>query len=222
MAVATPAYEGLFRAVEAAGGVAESVPVWGPGASALDLARMFEFDMTRYGAVVEEMHHNPTGLTARATDLAALADRCAEAGTTLVVDQVSLGTLDPSAPSAMQRPRPSSAVVQVGDVGESLGLGGAPRGVVRRAPTRGPGPHRRATRRHKSGQLGAEPTPGRHRPGEPVGLISYPHGSHKPRSLVLPRGRVGTSGRMGPNHHQARGVSALPLPGSFTRVRRPG
>ena len=124
VAVATPAYEGLFRAVEAAGGVAESVPVWSPGASALDLARMFELDLSRYGAVVVNAPHNPTGLTARATDLAELADRCAEAGTTLVVDQVSLGTLDPSAPSAVQQSHQSSAVVQVGDVSKSLGLGG--------------------------------------------------------------------------------------------------
>ena len=34
VAVAAPAYEGLFRAVEAVGGVVQAVPVWNPGASA--------------------------------------------------------------------------------------------------------------------------------------------------------------------------------------------
>jgi len=124
VAVAAPGYEGLFRAVEAAGGVVQPVQVWSPGASGLDLARLLDLDLPRYGAVVVNSPHNPTGLTAAARDLADLAERCAAAGTTLVVDQVSLGTLDPGAPSVLRQAPGSSAVVQVGDVSKSFGLGG--------------------------------------------------------------------------------------------------
>jgi aspartate/methionine/tyrosine aminotransferase len=124
VAVAAPGYEGLSRAVEAAGGVAQPVPVWRPGASGLDLARLLDLDLPRYGAVVVNSPHNPTGLTAAAWDLAELAERCAAAGTTLVVDQVSLGTLDPGAPSVLLQAPVSFAVVQIGDVSKSFGLGG--------------------------------------------------------------------------------------------------
>jgi aspartate/methionine/tyrosine aminotransferase len=124
VAVATPGYEGLFRAVEAAGGVVQPVQVWSPGATGLDLAPLLELDLSRYGAVVVNSPHNPTGLTAKATDIADLAERCAAAGSVLVVDQVSLGTLDPVAPSVLQQSPGSSALVQVGDVSKSLGLGG--------------------------------------------------------------------------------------------------
>ena len=124
VAVAAPGYEGLFRAVEAAGGVVQPVQVWSPGAACLDFARLLDLDLPRFGAVVVNSPHNPTGLTAAARDLADLAERCAAADTTLVVDQVSLGTLDPGAPSVLRQVPDSSAVVQVGDVSKSLGLGG--------------------------------------------------------------------------------------------------
>ena len=100
------------------------VQVWSPGASGLDLARLLDLDLQRYGAVVVNSPHNPTGLTAAARDLADLAERCAAAGTTLIVDQVSLGTLDPGAPRCCWQAPASSAVVQVGDVSKAFGLGG--------------------------------------------------------------------------------------------------
>ncbi len=124
VAVAAPGYEGLFRAVEAAGGLVHAVSVWKPGASALDLGPLLGLDLTRYAAVVVNSPHNPTGLTAPAGDLEDLADRCTAAGTTLVVDQVSVGTLDPSAQSALRLLPGSEAVVQVGDVSKAFGLGG--------------------------------------------------------------------------------------------------
>ncbi len=124
VAVATPGYEGLFRAVEAAGGVVQPVQVWSPGASDLDLAQLLDLDLQRYGAVIVNSPHNPTGLTAAVRDLADLAERCAAAGTTLIVDQVSLGTLDPGARSVLWQAPASPAVVQVGDVSKAFGLGG--------------------------------------------------------------------------------------------------
>jgi aspartate/methionine/tyrosine aminotransferase len=124
VAVASPGYEGLFRAVEAAGGVVQRVPVWSPGASGLDLARLLDLDLARYGAVVVNSPHNPTGLTAAVRDLADLAERCVAASTTLIVDQVSLGTLDPCARSVLRHAPASPAVVQVGDVSKAFGLGG--------------------------------------------------------------------------------------------------
>jgi aspartate/methionine/tyrosine aminotransferase len=124
VAVAAPGYEGLFRAVEAAGGVAQVVRVWNPGASALDLGPLRELDLRRYGAVVVNSPHNPTGLTATAEDLVDLADRCAAAGSKLVVDQVALGTLDPGAHPLLREAPGAPAVVQVGDVSKAFGLGG--------------------------------------------------------------------------------------------------
>ncbi len=124
VAVAAPGYEGLFRAVEAVGGVVQAVPVWNPGASTVDLGPLLALDLPRYGAVIVNSPHNPTGLTATAGDLVDLADRCAAAGTTLIVDQVSVGTLDPGAHSVLRQAQGSSAVVQVGDVSKAFGLGG--------------------------------------------------------------------------------------------------
>jgi aspartate/methionine/tyrosine aminotransferase len=124
VAVAAPGYEGLFRAVEAVGGVVQAVPVWNPGASALDLGPLLDLDLPRYGAVIVNSPHNPTGLTAPAGDLVELADRCDAAGTTLIVDQVSVGTLDPGAHSVLRQAPGFSAVVQVGDVSKAFGLGG--------------------------------------------------------------------------------------------------
>ena len=124
VAVAAPGYEGLFRAAEAAGGVVQPVRVWSPGASGLDFGRLLDLDLRRYGAVVVNSPHNPTGLTAAAPDLAELAERCAAAGATLVVDQVSLGTLDPDALPVLRQAPGSTAIVQIGDVSKAFGLGG--------------------------------------------------------------------------------------------------
>ena len=124
VAVAAPGYEGLVRAVEAAGGVVEPVRVWSPGASALDLGALLELDLPRFAAVVINSPHNPTGLTPAPGHLADLAERCAVAGTTLVVDQVALRTLDPAAHSVLQEVRCASPVVQIGDVSKAFGLGG--------------------------------------------------------------------------------------------------
>ena len=200
VAVATPAYEGLFRAVEAAGGVAESVPVWGPGASALDLARMFELDLTRYGAVVVNSPTTPPDSppepptwprwpidaprrAPRSSSIRSPLARSIRVHHQRCSSHASLRRLSRSATSASRSAWVDSA------------WGGAPCPNSRAGTA-----SQSCTRRHKSGQLGAEPTPGRHRPGEPVGLIGCPHGSHKPRSLVFPRGRVGTSGRMEQAH----------------------
>lgn len=123
-AVAVPGYEGLFRAVEAAGGVVQPVRVWVPGRERLDLSPFLGLDLRRYGAVVVNSPHNPTGVRASLGELSALAERCRVAGTTLIVDQVALGTLDPGAPSMLEAVPDASAVVQVGDVSKSFGLGG--------------------------------------------------------------------------------------------------
>ena len=124
VAVASPGYEGLFRTVEAAGAVAHPVEVWTPGSALLDLSRLLELDLGNYGAVMVNTPHNPTGATASRAQIAELADRCGAAGTTLVVDEVSLGTLDPQASSVLRVVPGHPAVAQVGDVSKAFGLGG--------------------------------------------------------------------------------------------------
>lgn len=125
VAVAVPAYEGLLRSVEAAGGRPEPVTVWRPGAVELDLSGVLALDLRRYAAVLLNTPHNPTGLTVRADELAALGERCTATGTVLVVDEVSRGTLDPAAPSVRRSlPVGVPSLVEIGDVSKSLGLGG--------------------------------------------------------------------------------------------------
>jgi aspartate/methionine/tyrosine aminotransferase len=127
VAVAAPGYEGLFRAVEVSGGVCRAVTVWRPGTTLLDLGGLRRLNLAHVGAVVVNSPHNPTGLRAELAELADLASHCERAGTTLIVDQVSLGTLDPEAESACRLPGASSKttpVVWIGDVSKSLGLGG--------------------------------------------------------------------------------------------------
>ena len=124
VAVATPAYEGLLRAVEAAGGRARPVRVWEPGAERLDLAPLAGLDLSRYAAVLVNLPHNPTGLGAGATELADLARRCARARTALIVDRVSAGTLQDGPGAGLDAPEDSDALVLIGDVSKAFGLGG--------------------------------------------------------------------------------------------------
>lgn len=122
---ATPAYEGLLRAVEAAGGNAHRSPVWHPGCTRLDIGPIGDLDLSRYAAVVVNSPHNPTGLKVDASELEAVSERCAASGTTLIVDEVSLGTLDPSAVSAARQVDPGhDCLMVVGDVSKAFGLGG--------------------------------------------------------------------------------------------------
>lgn len=125
VAVASPGYEGLFRAVEAAGGTARPITVWQPGSAQLDLSPLHELNLSHYAAVVVNSPHNPTGLVAAHEELCLLARRCAEAGCVLVLDHVSLGTLDPGAYAAARSlVGELEAVVQIGDVSKAFGLGG--------------------------------------------------------------------------------------------------
>jgi aspartate/methionine/tyrosine aminotransferase len=123
IAVACPAYEGLSRSVEAAGASARRVSVWEPTSTHLDLGVLLELELTRYAAVVVNSPHNPTGLRAGRAELQALAMRCSESGTVLIVDEVSLGTLDPQA-AGFSPATVGEAVVLVGDVSKAFGLGG--------------------------------------------------------------------------------------------------
>lgn len=125
VAVATPAYEGMCLAVEAMGGIAQSVPVWKPGSGCLDLGALCELDLAAYAAVMVNSPHNPTGLQADVAELEHLADCCARAGAALIVDEVSMGTLDSGAVSfGTSRAAESQAVMLIGDVSKAFGLGG--------------------------------------------------------------------------------------------------
>ena len=220
VAVAAPGYEGLFRAVEAVGGVVQAVPVWNPGASALDLGPLLDLDLPRYGAVIVNSPHNPTGLTAPAGDLVDLADRCAAAGTTLIVDQVSVGTLDPGAHSVLRQAPGSSAVVQVGDVSKAFGLGG-----LRVGWCAVPQPARRA----RIAELRDVTSLANSAPSQHLAAIALENrdasvggtdGPIEPRAPVRARGGRHT-GHMEHAGRRARRLPGLSAPSLCPRVRRP-
>ncbi len=123
-AVASPAYEGLLRAVEAAGGIAHRVRVWKAGSAHLDVSALADLELGRYAAIVLNSPHNPTGLQVERSDLEALAEHCAHSGTALIVDQVSLGTLDPETADWTALGIQGCRVLVVGDVSKAYGLGG--------------------------------------------------------------------------------------------------
>lgn len=125
IAVASPAYEGMFLAAQAMGATAQAIPVWKPGATRLDLARLVDLDLGRYAAVMVNSPHNPTGVTAEVPELEHLADLCSRAGTALIVDEVAIGTLDRRAVSlGTSRAGRCEAVMLIGDVSKAFGLGG--------------------------------------------------------------------------------------------------
>lgn len=125
IAVATPGYEGLLRAAQASGAVVRPITVWRPGRQRLDLDETTKLELRHHTAIVLNSPHNPTGLRFDPDELADLARRCASAGTYLVIDQVSLGTLDPEGAEIwMAGLRQLANVVWVGDVSKALGLGG--------------------------------------------------------------------------------------------------
>ena len=184
-------------------------------------ARLLDLDLPRYGAVVVNSPHNPTGLTARCRDLADLAERCAAAGTTLIVDQVSLGTLDPGAHSVLRQAPASSAVVQVGDVSKAFGLGGLRVGwcavpqPARRAriaelrdvtslANSAPSQHLAAIALENRGALSAAPTAR----------------SNLERLCALVE-ELAPSGSMEHASRRARRLPGLPARGLCPRVRRP-
>ena len=124
IAVATPAYEGIWRCAEACGAELVAIPVWREGAVALDLAG-FDEVLGSCAAIVVNRPHNPTGLTFTGEALRDLARRCTAADTVLIVDEVALATLDPTARSfAFEAEFADGSVITVGDVSKSLGLGG--------------------------------------------------------------------------------------------------
>jgi aspartate/methionine/tyrosine aminotransferase len=125
MAVATPAYDGMIRAPEAAGAEIVPVPIWRSGALALDLSGFDDRLIQGCSAVLVNLPHNPTGLVADRNELADLAERCLRLGTLLVVDEVAQGTLDPRSTSlARTAAFERGGVAVIGDVSKSLGLGG--------------------------------------------------------------------------------------------------
>lgn len=125
VAVATPAYDGMLRAPEAAGAEVTTVPVWRAGEPNLDLSGFDDRLIGGCSAVMLNLPHNPTGLVADPHELADLAERCLSAKTLLVVDEVSRGTLDPSATSQAQTAAfATGGLAVIGDVSKSLGLGG--------------------------------------------------------------------------------------------------
>lgn len=125
VAVATPAYEQMLHAPEAAGAEVIAVPVWRSGQTALDLTGFDDRLIRDCSAVLLNLPHNPTGLVAEADELADLAQRCLRARTLLIVDEVARGTLDPGARSLAQHPAfVTGGLALVGDVSKALGLGG--------------------------------------------------------------------------------------------------
>jgi len=124
-AVAVPAHGGVLRAVEATGARCLRVPVWRPGSPRLDLGGLFRALESGARLLTVNSPHNPTGAVADGDELNALADACLRHGAGLVVDEVALSTLDPDACSVTTYPAfASGAVIAVGDVSKSLGLGG--------------------------------------------------------------------------------------------------
>lgn len=125
VAVATPAYEQLLAAPEAAGAEVVAVPVWRAGSKALDLGGFGDKLVEDCSAIILNLPHNPTGLVADPYELAALAERCGRAATLLIIDEVARGTLDPGAPSLAEGLAfRAGGLVVIGDVSKALGLGG--------------------------------------------------------------------------------------------------
>lgn len=128
IAIGVPAYEGLTRAVEAAGGIPHPVPVWKPGSTRLDLSEICDLDLSRFAAVIVNSPHNPTGLVIENPELRDLAARCCRTGTALIVDEVSSGTLNAREPPIGAADRrtaiDSECLLVVGDVSKAYGLGG--------------------------------------------------------------------------------------------------
>lgn len=127
VAVAAPGYPGLFRAVDVSGAECRPVTVWRPGLERLDLSALGDQDLRGVAAVIVNTPHNPTGVCADPAELADLSHRCHRAGAALIVDQVSIGTLDPWAESVGRWHHASSAsasLIWIGDVSKALGMGG--------------------------------------------------------------------------------------------------
>jgi aspartate/methionine/tyrosine aminotransferase len=123
--VGVPAYEALLRTPVAVGAEVVAVRVWRAGFDRLDLAALHDRVDATVAAVLVNSPANPTGAAAAPADLDALATRCAEVGAVLVVDEVAVTTLDGSAPSASAGSAfARGAVVAIGDVSKSCGLGG--------------------------------------------------------------------------------------------------
>lgn len=125
VAVGVPAYGGLVRAAEAAGGRVRTARVWHQNDRTLDLAGLRRAVDSGVAHVVVNSPHNPTGAVADAGELAALVDACARRRGRVIVDEVAVGTLDAGARGVASRDSfASGTVVAVGDVSKSLGLGG--------------------------------------------------------------------------------------------------
>ena len=122
--VGTPAYGALLSAPAAAGRRVHSAPVWSP-LRGLHLDAIASAVTASTGLVIVNTPHNPSGARIALDDLDRLADRCAEHGALLVVDEVARGTLDADAVSAVHsRGFASGRTAIIGDVSKSFGLGG--------------------------------------------------------------------------------------------------
>ncbi|MCU1494286.1 MAG: aminotransferase class I/II-fold pyridoxal phosphate-dependent enzyme [Acidimicrobiaceae bacterium] len=125
IAVATPAYEGIVRCVEASGASVRPVVVWRPGDEELDLSGFTPEVLSSCSAIILNSPHNPTGLRYERGALRDLIGRAGKVEVTVVVDEVALGTLAPRAMSVALDPIFGDGhVVAIGDVSKALGLGG--------------------------------------------------------------------------------------------------
>jgi aspartate/methionine/tyrosine aminotransferase len=123
--VGTPAYEALLRTPEAVGAQVEPVCVWRAERDTLDLSALHARVEPGIAAVLLNTPANPTGAVATTQDFDAVAERCAEVGAVLVVDEVAVRTLDAKATSACTREVFAAGnVVALGDVSKACGLGG--------------------------------------------------------------------------------------------------
>lgn len=123
--VGVPAYEGLRRTPAALGANVEAVSVWRPGRDVLDLGALLDRVAPGVAAVLVNSPANPSGAVARPSDVTALAQRCADVGATLVVDEVAVATLDGSARSVCGNEAfGGGAMVAIGDASKQCGLGG--------------------------------------------------------------------------------------------------
>lgn len=123
--VGGPAYGALVAAPRAVGLRTHVVPVWDPEADQLVLSGLTDAVTSRTRVVLVNSPHNPSGAVAPRSDLESLARRCEEVGAILVVDEVSVATSSPSAPSGVHMAGfDRGAVVICGDVSKSMGLGG--------------------------------------------------------------------------------------------------
>lgn len=125
IAVGIPSYGGLLGIPEGLGLRVQPVHVWRPESDLLDLEPLTQAVRTGARVVIVNSPHNPTGAIAPREALRDLAATCRRHGAHLILDEVSLGALDPAARGAISLPEfEGGALVAISDISKSLGLGG--------------------------------------------------------------------------------------------------